>query len=67
MRYDLHIEAYRRKFRATVCRSDETNRELAVRIGELQAKWIRECHTVEEMAEVIRLEQFLNAVPRDVG
>ena len=27
---------------------------------------MRECHTVEEMDEVIRLEQFLNAVPRDV-
>ena len=65
-RYDLNVEAYRRKFRTTVRRSDETNRELAVRIGELQAKWMRECHTVEEMAEVIRLEQFLNAVPRDV-
>ena len=65
-RYDLNIEAYRQKFQATVCRSDETNSELAVRIGKLQAKWMRECHTVEEMAEMIHLEQFLNAVPRDV-
>ena len=65
-RYDLNTEAYRRKFRATVRRNDETNRELAVRIGEFQAKWMRECHTVEEMTEVICLEQFLNTVPRDV-
>ena len=39
-RYDLNVETYRRKFWATLCRSDETNRELAVRIGELQAKWM---------------------------
>ena len=57
-RYDLNTEAYRWKFRATVHRNDETNRELAVRIGEFQAKWMRECHTVEEMTEVICLEQF---------
>ena len=65
-RYDLNVEAYRRKFRATIRRSNETNRELAMRIGELQSKWMRECHIVEEMAGVIHLEQFLNAVPRDV-
>ena len=64
--YDLNTEAYRRKFWPTVRRSDETNRELAMRIGKLQAKWMWECHTVEEIAEVIRLEQFLNAVLRDV-
>ena len=66
VRYNLNTEAYRRKFRATVRRNDETNRELAVRIGEFQAKWMHECHTVEEMTEVICLEQFLNAVLRDV-
>ena len=65
-RYDLNTGAYRRKFQATVRRNNETNSELAVRIGEFQAKWMHECHTVEEMTEVICLEQFLNAVPRDV-
>ena len=65
-RYDLNVEAYHQKFQATIRRSDDTNRELAVRIGKLQAKWMWECHTVEEMAEVIHLKQFLNAVPRDV-
>ena len=44
-RYNLNVEAYRRKFHATIRRSDKTNRELAMRIGELQAKWMRECHT----------------------
>ena len=66
VRYNFNTKAYRRKFRATVHRSNETNRELAVRIGEFQAKWMHECHTVEEMTEVICLEQFLNAVLRDV-
>ena len=58
VRYNFNTKAYRRKFRATVHRTNETNRELAVRIGKFQAKWMRECHTVEEMAEVICLESF---------
>ena len=60
------MEAYRRKFWVPIRRNDETNREVSVRISEFQAKWMRECHTVEEMTEVICLGQFLNAVPRDV-
>ena len=44
-RYDLNVKTYCRKFQATIRRSDETNRELAMRIGELQAKWMQECHT----------------------
>ena len=37
-----------------------------MKISEFQAKWMHECHTVEEMAEVICLVQFLNDVQRDV-
>ncbi len=58
-------EMYRLRFRTATRTKDETNRELAVRLTDLLAKWLSGCSTVEEMAEVIGLEQLLNMLPRE--
>ena len=65
VRYDINEEAYRRRFRTAIRKGSETNKELATRLMDLQAKWLREHQTVEEMREVIGLEQFLNALSRE--
>ena len=61
-RYDINEEAYRRRFRTTTRMEGETNRELAVRMMDLQTKWLKECSTVEEVHEVVGIEQFLNTL-----
>ena len=63
-RYDINEEAYRRRFRTTTRGAGETNREYAVKLMDLQRKWLREHSTsVEQMQEAIGLEQFLNSLP----
>ena len=49
IRYDINEEAYRCRFRSATRGRGETNCELAVRIMDLQAKWLQGCKTVEEM------------------
>ena len=61
-RYDINEEAIRRRFRTTSRMEGETNRELAIRMMDLQTKWLRECSTVEEVHEVVGIEQFLNTL-----
>ena len=39
----VYEEAYRRRFRAASRKDGETNRELAVRLLDLQTKWLKKC------------------------
>ena len=64
-RYDINEEAYRRRFRAAGRRQGETNRELAVRMMDLQGKWLRSCQSMDEMQEATGIEQFLSTLPMD--
>ena len=48
-RYDINEEAYRRRFRSASRGRGETNRELAIRMMDLQAKWLRNCKTIEDI------------------
>ena len=65
-RYDINEEAYRRRFRTTARGAGETNREYAVKLMDLQRKWLKEhTTTVEQMQEAIGLEQFLNSLPTE--
>ena len=41
------------------------NRELAVKLMEWQAKWLKECHTLEDVMNAVGKEQFLNTLPTD--
>ncbi|KAL5496441.1 hypothetical protein EMCRGX_G012724 [Ephydatia muelleri] len=49
IRYGINDEEYRRRFRSERRKDGETNRELAVRLMEWQPKWLKECHTVEDV------------------
>ena len=64
-RYDINEEAYRRRFRTAARGDGETNREHAVRLMELQRKWLKDCTTVEGLQEAIGLEQFLSTLPQE--
>eukprot|EP00731_Ephydatia_muelleri_P007947 Em0004g285a len=53
IRYGINDEEYRRRFRSERRKDGETNRELAVRLMEWQAKWLKECHTVEDVLNAV--------------
>ena len=60
--YDIHEEAYRRRFRTVKREEGESNRELAVRLMDLQGKWLCERTTMGQVKEAIGIEQFLNTL-----
>ena len=62
-RYDVNEEAYRRRFRALTRSNGETNREVAVKLMDLQQKWLKECKNMDDIKEAIGIEQFLNTLP----
>ena len=61
--YGINGEEYRRRFRLARRNDGETNRALVVRLMEWQAKWLKECHTVEDVMNAVGKEQFLNTLP----
>ena len=65
IRYGINDEEYRRRFRSERRKDGETNRQLAVRLMEWQAKWLKECQTVEDVLNAVGKEQFLNTLPTD--
>ena len=65
IRYGINDEEYRRRFRSGRRKDGETDRELAVKLMEWQAKWLKECHTVEDVLNAVGKEQFLNTLPTD--
>ena len=58
-RYDINEESYRRRFRSMTRKAGETNREVAVRLMDVQQKWMKECTTIDEVQQLIGKEQFL--------
>ena len=62
MRYGVNEEAYRRRFRAADRKDGETNRELAVRLLDLQDKWLKKHTTVDAIKQQVALEQFLSTL-----
>lgn len=63
LRYGVIEESYRRRFWSATWRTGETNRELALRLMDLQNKWLKSHLTVEAIREAIGIEQFLNTLP----
>ena len=45
-RYDITEETYRRRFRMATRKDGEMNRELTVRLMDMQNKWLKKCSTV---------------------
>ena len=65
-RYDINEETYRQRFRSTRKKSDESHRELVVRLQDLRQKWMQKYSTVEQIGDVIVMEQFLNSLTPDL-
>ena len=58
-RYDINEESYRRRFRSMSRKAGEMNREVAVRLMDVQQKWMIESMTVDEVQQLIGKEKFL--------
>ena len=58
-RYGINEESYRQRFRSMTRKAGETNREVAVRLMDVQQKWMKGCTTVDEVQQLIGKEQFL--------
>ena len=56
-------ESYRQKFRAAWKGQGETYQDLALRIGDLNRKWMRDCESVEEIRDLMNTEQLLEVLP----
>ena len=67
LRYGVNEEAYRRRFRAANRKDGETNRELAVRLLDLQSKWLKKHTTADAIKEQVALEQFLSTLTREAS
>jgi hypothetical protein len=66
-KYSINEEVYRRRFREPDIRPGESPRELYTRLRDLFEKWIRPADkSVEEVAEVLILEQFLRTLAPDI-
>ena len=61
-RYDITEETYRQRFRAVSKGTEETHRQLAIRMGDLVNKWLKDISTVEQIKDAVVLEQFLNCL-----
>lgn len=63
-RYDISKETYHQRFRAAKKAEEESYRELATRLQDLEQKWTRECSSVDDLRELIVREQLLQRAPR---
>ncbi len=55
-RYNVNEETYRQRFCMASMKTEETTRELRVRLEDLVKKWTKDCDTVEKLQDVIVLE-----------
>ena len=62
-RYGVNQESYRQKSRAARKGQGETYQDLALRIGDLNRKWTRDCESVEEVRDLMNTEQLLDVLP----
>ncbi|XP_053079263.1 zinc finger and SCAN domain-containing protein 16 isoform X3 [Acinonyx jubatus] len=60
-------EVFRQHFRRLCYRDAPGPREALTRLWELCRRWLRpECHTKEQILDLLVLEQFLSILPRDL-
>ena len=62
-KYGVNQESYRQKNRAARKGQGETYQDLALRIGNLNRKWMRDCESIEEIRDLMNTEQLLEVLP----
>ena len=65
-RYNINNGTYRQRFRGATRKVGESHRELVIRLQDAAQKWMKDCHTIEELREAIVVEQLLNRLPEDI-
>ena len=62
-RYGVNQETYRQKYRAAKKGQGERYQDLALRVGDLNRKWTRDCKSVEEIRDLMNTENLLEVLP----
>ena len=62
LRYSINEVTYRKRFSTAIRKNGETNHKLAMRLMDLQNKWLKTHTTVQGIKEAIGIEQFLNSL-----
>ncbi|XP_071941174.1 uncharacterized protein [Antedon mediterranea] len=66
-RYDITEETYRQRFRSIKKKSEESYREMYVRLKDLFTKWARPADkSKDDLAETVILEQLIDIMPTGV-
>ncbi|XP_071941924.1 uncharacterized protein [Antedon mediterranea] len=66
-RYDITEETYRQRFRSIKKKSEESYREMYVRLKDLFTKWARPADkSKDNLAEIVILEQLIDIMPTGV-
>ena len=62
-RYGVNQESYRQKYRASRKGQGEKYQDFALRVGDINRKWMRDCESVEEIRDLMNTEQLLEGLP----
>ena len=63
VRYDINEDAFKNRFRSSIRKDGETNREFAVRMMDSLTKWLKEYKMVDQVHQVVGIEQLLSSLP----
>lgn len=61
LQWYISDETYRQRFGAAK-KAEESYRELAARLQDLEQKWMRECSSINDLRELIGREQLVNTL-----
>ena len=64
--YNINDETYCQRFRTLKFKAGKTPTEIAMRLTDLAGRWLKHCHTVEEVKDTVVKEQLLITFPEDV-
>ena len=65
-RYNINEETYRKRFRTLKLKQGQTPTEIATRPTDLAGKWLKNCHSANEVRDAVVKEQLMTTLPEDV-
>ena len=65
-RYNINGETYHQRLCTLKFKAGKTPTEIATRLTDLAGRWLKDCHTVEEVKDAVVKEQLLITLPEDV-
>ena len=64
--YDVNVEIYRQRFRTEARKPTESHKNFGERLDDLLGRWEKSANGLE-LRQLVLLEQFLQALPRDMA